>query len=260
MANPKNSQRPVDAAKSASSAISTRSNVTPPEVAAGDERQVAMSDDEHERRADHRVEEELRGRVHAVLVAPPADQEVHRHEHDLEEHEEQEQVEAEERAHHAGLEQQQPREVRLVLRRRGAGRCRRSRAGTAPRSARSGTARCRRRRGASEMPHCSIHGCFDTNWNPASAVSNSTRAARRSAPRWRPTNTSATQLGELGRDFEVSSDRRSTPTIGSSTISVDRSGNAEARVGPAAANIRGSPRTITNQPSSSTTPMPMTPA
>ena len=52
--------------------------------------------DEHERRADHRVQEELRGRVDPVLVAPAADEEVHRHEHDLEEDEEHEQVEAEE--------------------------------------------------------------------------------------------------------------------------------------------------------------------
>ena len=52
--------------------------------------------DEHERRAEHREEEELRGRVDAVVVAPATDEEVHRHEHDLEEDEEQEQVEAEE--------------------------------------------------------------------------------------------------------------------------------------------------------------------
>ena len=52
--------------------------------------------DEHERRTDHREEEELRGRVDAAFVSPPGDQEVHRHEHDLEEDEEQEEVEADE--------------------------------------------------------------------------------------------------------------------------------------------------------------------
>ena len=71
--------------------------------------------DQHERRADHREQEELRGRVDAVVVAPAADEEVHRHEHDLEEHEEQEQVEADEAAHHAGFEQQHPRQVALVV-------------------------------------------------------------------------------------------------------------------------------------------------
>ena len=49
------------------------------------------------------------------LVAPPADQEVHRHEHDFEEQEEHEQVEAEERPDHARLEQQHPGQVRLVV-------------------------------------------------------------------------------------------------------------------------------------------------
>ncbi len=71
--------------------------------------------DEHERRTGHRVQEELRGRVDPPLVSPAADEEVHRHEHDLEEQEEHEQVEAEEGAHHACLEQQHPGEVRLVV-------------------------------------------------------------------------------------------------------------------------------------------------
>jgi hypothetical protein len=116
IAKPKKSHRPVDVANAGvlgdldeveRDAVDT--------VAAGDEHR-RHDRHEHERRADHRVEEELHGRVLAALVAPAADEEVHRHEHDLEEHEEQEQVEAQERAHHAGLEQQQPREVRLVLR------------------------------------------------------------------------------------------------------------------------------------------------
>ncbi len=71
--------------------------------------------DEHERRADHRVDEELQRGVDPLVVAPSADEEVHRHEHDLEEHEEQEQVEADERADDAGLEQQDPGGVRLLV-------------------------------------------------------------------------------------------------------------------------------------------------
>ena len=70
---------------------------------------------QHERRTEHRVEEELRRCVLAALVAPPADEEVHRHEHDLEEDEEEEQVEAEERPHHAGLQHQHPGEIRLLV-------------------------------------------------------------------------------------------------------------------------------------------------
>ena len=46
---------------------------------------------------------------------PPADEEVHRHEDELEEDEEHEQVEAEEGAHHPGFEQEHPREVRLLV-------------------------------------------------------------------------------------------------------------------------------------------------
>ena len=61
--------------------------------------------DEHERRAEHREQEELQRGVDAAAVAPAADEEVHRHEHDLEHHEEQEEVEGEEHAEAAGLEQ-----------------------------------------------------------------------------------------------------------------------------------------------------------
>ena len=46
---------------------------------------------------------------------PATDQEVHRDENDLEEHEEEEEVEREERAEEAGLEQQHPRRVRLLV-------------------------------------------------------------------------------------------------------------------------------------------------
>ena len=43
-------------------------------------------------------------RVHAVLVPPAGDDEVHRHEHDLEEHEEEDEVEREEHADQRRLE------------------------------------------------------------------------------------------------------------------------------------------------------------
>src|SRR6476646_11006176 len=48
-------------------------------------------------------------------MPPLADEEVHRHEHDLEEHEEQKQVEREEHAEAPGLEYEQPRVVRLRI-------------------------------------------------------------------------------------------------------------------------------------------------
>ena len=76
---------------------------------------MAMIADEHERRADHREQEELGGGVDAVAVAPPPDEEVHRHEHDLEADEEQEEVERRKVPMHAGLEQQDPRGVGLLV-------------------------------------------------------------------------------------------------------------------------------------------------
>ena len=114
-AKAKNSHRPVVAGNSACSAISTRSNVSSPDAVVAGQEHRRDDPDEHERRAEHREQEELQRRVLPALVAPPADEEVHRHEHDLEEDEEHEQVEAEEAAHHAGLEQQQPGEVRLLV-------------------------------------------------------------------------------------------------------------------------------------------------
>ena len=84
------------------------------EVLAGD-RHRRNEPDQHEGRAEHREQEELGGRVDPLLVPPTGDEEVHRHEHDLEEDEEHEQVEAEEAAHHARLQQQQPSEVRLLI-------------------------------------------------------------------------------------------------------------------------------------------------
>src|SRR5205814_3417279 len=71
--------------------------------------------DEHERRTEHREQEELQRGVRAVAVAPLTDEEVHRHEHDLEEHEKQEQVEREKHAETPGLEHEQPRIERLVV-------------------------------------------------------------------------------------------------------------------------------------------------
>ena len=64
-------------------------------------------------RADQRVEEELDRRVLAPRPAPDADQEVHRQQHDLPEDVEEEEVERAEHAHHAGVEQQEQREVAL---------------------------------------------------------------------------------------------------------------------------------------------------
>jgi hypothetical protein len=69
--------------------------------------------DQHQGRAEQREEEELQRRVDPVGVAPPPDEEVHRHQHDLEHHEEQEEVERDEHAEAAGLEQQQPGVVGL---------------------------------------------------------------------------------------------------------------------------------------------------
>ena len=69
--------------------------------------------DQHERRTEHGVDEELHGRVVAVSVTPVSDQEIHRHEHDLEEHKEHEQVECNEHTKTTGLQNQQPRVVRL---------------------------------------------------------------------------------------------------------------------------------------------------
>ena len=69
--------------------------------------------DEHERRPEHRVHEELGRGIGPSPVTPLADEEVHRHQHDLEEHEEGEQVEGEEHAHDPCLQHEQPGVVRL---------------------------------------------------------------------------------------------------------------------------------------------------
>ena len=177
---------------------------------------VAMIADEHERRADHRVQEELRGGVDAALVAPAADEEVHRHEHDLEEDEEQEQVEAEERAHHAGLEQQQPREVRLVLagsccagRRRG-WRREQQPVSTTRNSEMPSTPRCQR-----DAPLPRSTACLETNWKPASARSNSPAARRDSAPVATDCDQPRRACTSSGRRFD-SSATSTAPTAGTS--------------------------------------------
>ena len=111
--------------------------------------------DQHQGRAEHRVDEELHRRVGAVPVPPFADEEVHRHQHELEEDEEREQVERQEHAHAGALQQQQPGEVGLgvVL---GEDRDDR-RGGTGSRSAPPGRARCRRRPRCQPMPRSLTH-------------------------------------------------------------------------------------------------------
>ena len=92
-------------------------------------RAVVLGDDEqgderheHQRRTEHRVEEELQRRVLAVLAAPHADHEVHRQQDQFEEDEEQDEVLGDERAGHAGLQHQHQDEERLgVARAQGRG-------------------------------------------------------------------------------------------------------------------------------------------
>ena len=74
---------------------------------------------QHQRRPEHRVEEELQRRVLAVLATPHADHEVHRQQHHFEEHEEQDEVLGDEGAGHTGLQHQhQDEECLRVTRRR----------------------------------------------------------------------------------------------------------------------------------------------
>ena len=68
---------------------------------------------EHYRRAEHRIEEEFDSGIAGVLVAPLADEEIHRHQHDLKEHEEQQQVQRQERPQAACFQHEQPDIVRL---------------------------------------------------------------------------------------------------------------------------------------------------
>ena len=64
--------------------------------------------DQQEGRAQEGVEEELDGGVGPSLVAPPGDDEVGRHQRQLEEEEEHDQVQGEEAAHHRRFEQEHP--------------------------------------------------------------------------------------------------------------------------------------------------------
>ena len=50
--------------------------------------------DQHERRSEHCVEEELCGCINALVVSPSTNEEVHRNKNNLKEDKEQEQVEA----------------------------------------------------------------------------------------------------------------------------------------------------------------------
>src|SRR5262245_3821805 len=62
---------------------------------------------EHEHRAKQGVQEELDGRIQAPPMAPDANEEVHRHQHDFPKDVEQEEVQRHEHAQHAGLQKQQ---------------------------------------------------------------------------------------------------------------------------------------------------------
>ena len=75
------------------------------------ERQDAQ---QHEHRAEQRVEEELDCRIQPPPVPPDADQEVHRHQHDLPEDVEQEEIQRHEDAQHAGFQEQQAAVIRLL--------------------------------------------------------------------------------------------------------------------------------------------------
>ena len=104
---------------------------------------VARIADEHQQRADERVEDELDRRVDPVRAAPDPDDQVHRDEDDLPEDVEEEQVEGDEDADHPDLEDQERDHVLLdpVL----------DRARTRPGS-RSTSASSSGRRGSSESP------------------------------------------------------------------------------------------------------------
>ncbi len=92
-----------------------------------------------------------------------------------------------------------------------------------------------------EMPHGSIHVCFDTNWKPDSPVSNDA-INQIDIARVPTLARSATILDSSGRDFGRIA--TSSEPIAGTRISAVRIGNA---IGPvSAANITGSlesPRT-----------------
>ncbi len=63
---------------------------------------------QHQHRAEQRVQEELDRRVELARAAPDADQQVHRDQHGFPENEEEEEIERHEDAQHAGLQHQKP--------------------------------------------------------------------------------------------------------------------------------------------------------
>ena len=63
--------------------------------------------EQHDDAADEGVQEKFDRRVQPPVASPDADEEIHRHEHDLPEQEEQQEVETDERPHHACLQDQQ---------------------------------------------------------------------------------------------------------------------------------------------------------
>src|SRR5665648_1176171 len=75
----------------------------------GSEMCIRDSDDgdEHKQAADQREQEELDGRVDAPRASPDADDEVHRHQHDLPAHVEQEEVGSQKDSAHPHLQQEQ---------------------------------------------------------------------------------------------------------------------------------------------------------
>src|SRR6185436_3637666 len=75
-------------------------------VAGRVQRGHAENRQQHQHAGGHGVEDELDRRVDAPLVAPDADQEIHRHQHGVPEHVEQKEVERHEDAHHRAFEQQ----------------------------------------------------------------------------------------------------------------------------------------------------------
>ena len=62
---------------------------------------------QHDHRADQRVQEKFDRGVQAAVAAPDADQEIHRHQHHFPEHIEEEEIERHENAQHADLQQQE---------------------------------------------------------------------------------------------------------------------------------------------------------
>jgi hypothetical protein len=69
--------------------------------------------EQHQQARGQRVDEELERRVDPARPAPDADDEVHRHEHELPEDVEEEEVERDERAEHARFQHQHEEEVLL---------------------------------------------------------------------------------------------------------------------------------------------------